>query len=547
MPVETDRSRSAAAGPFLAVGLRAGIAAFLLMVLVYGVFQHVSEFSFLTWDDDHYVTDNPRVRAGLTRGGIAWALTSFSASNWHPLTWLSHMVDAQLYGLNPAGHHRTSLLLHLATVLLVFLVLRKYTGGTWRSLVVAGLFGVHPLRVESVAWVAERKDVLAGLLWVGALGAYLRYVRLPGSARFLFLCFLFVLGLAAKPMLITFPLVLLLLDWWPLGRFAGGDPGVFRPRAVLPLILEKTPLFLLAAGSGVVTLVAQRQGGAVLPLETYSFQNRAATALVSYVSYLGDMFWPTRLAFFYPVQINGLFSWPVSGAVGILSAVTILAVFAARRFPFMLTGWFWYLGTLVPVIGFIQVGMQSSADRYTYLPSLGIGVLLVWFAGELGGSSRCRQAVKTVAAVTAVLVLAWVAGRQVVTWRDTETLARRALAVTERNWMAHFLLGNALATRGSLQDATAHLEAAVRFNPDYADSWNNLGSCYAAQGRFDEAEQALRQAVRIKPDLAAARFNLGFRLLRRGDRAGANEQYEALRRLNPDVAESLRRFLVAYP
>jgi hypothetical protein len=313
------------------------------------------------------------------------------------------------------------------------------------------------------------------------------------------------------------------------------------------LLVEKVPLFLLAAGSGAITLLAQRKGGTVLPLEMYSLQSRAANAVVSYVSYLGDMFWPARLAFFYPFHSDGLLFWRVIGAAGILSIVTILAVLSARRFPFVVTGWLWYLGTLVPVIGFIQVGSQSSADRYTCLPSVGIGVALVWAAGERARFSPLLRSITVAAAVAAVLVLALVARRQVATWRDTETMARHALAVTGRNWVAHFLLGNVLAARGERRDATEQLEKSVRLNPAHADAWSNLGSCYAAQGRFEEAEKALRQAVRIKPELAAARFNLGFRLLRRGDLAGADEQYEALRSLDPGVAESLRRYRDAYP
>jgi tetratricopeptide (TPR) repeat protein len=516
----------------------------VLAVLVCGVFLQVSEFAFLTWDDDHYVTKNPRVQAGLTAKGVAWAFTSFYASNWHPLTWLSHMLDVQLYGLDPAGHHRTSLLLHLATVLLLFLVLRRYTGATWRSFVVAGLFGVHPLRAESVAWVAERKDVLSAMLWVSAMGAYLWYARLPRVGRLLPLCALFTAGLAAKPMLVTLPFVLLLLDWWPLGRHPGRGAGV--PRDALPLIAEKIPLFLLSAGSAAITLLAQRQGGALLTLETHPVQIRAANALVSYGTYLGHLLWPGRLAFYYPFPAHGLLSWQVVGAVGVLTLLTLLALLSVRRFPFLATGWSWYLGTLVPVIGLSQVGMQASADRYTYLPSVGIGIALVWAVGELGGGPRRLRFLKASAAAAAMLVLASAAWRQVGTWKDTETMARRALSVTDRNWMAHFLMGNALAARGLRQEAAAHLEESVRFNPNHADAWSNLGGVYAAQGRFQEAERALRQAVRINPGLAAARFNLGFRLLRRGDLAGANEQYEALRILDPAVAENLRRFLAAY-
>ena len=367
---------------------------------------------------------------GITRAGLAWAATAKVASNWHPLTMLSHMLDCQLFGLDPAGHHATSLLLHLANVLLLFEVLRRMTGAAGRSAAVAALFAVHPTHVESVAWVAERKDVLSALFWILAMGAWARYARRPSSGRYLLVALLMVLGLTAKPMVVTLPFALLLLDVWPLDRLGLGWKR---------LAIEKLPLLALSAASSLITLHYQQTS--LAPLDIVPWSLRAANALVSYVAYLGKLFLPRSLAVFYPIPL-AIPGWKVAGAAFLLIALTALAVWRARREPWLLTGWLWFLGTLVPVIGLVQVGRQAMADRYTYIPSIGLFLAVVW---SVAGLLKEHRAALTAAAGIVVLVLAAITRVQVGYWADSATLFRHALAATgDGNYLAHIGLGKAL-------------------------------------------------------------------------------------------------------
>ena len=452
-----------------------GIAITLLTLALY---WRVQGHGFLHYDDYQYVVDNPHVRHGLTRQGVLWALTSGYASNWHPLTWLSHMLDCELYGLNPQGHHLNNLLLHIANALLLFRLLLRMTGALWRSAFVAALFALHPLHVESVAWVAERKDVLSTLFWMLTLGAYLRYRERPTGTRYLATLFLFALGLAAKPMLVTLPFVLLLLDCWPLGRMPS-------PRSLLPLVREKAPFFVLAALSSVITFWVQSHWGAVVL--SIPLKERLANALVSYVGYGAKMLWPVNLACFYPHPLDGLPLWQAAGALLLLAGVTVAVVRAGRRLPYLAVGWLWYLGTLVPVIGLVQVGAQAMADRYTYVPLIGLFVMLSWGAGSLaakGPLPKIATAALSAALLAALLPLTW---SQISHWKDSETLFAHALEVTDRNLLAHNNLGNALARQGRLEEAEFHLVEALRLRPDYAAAQNNLGILRLRQGRFEEA------------------------------------------------------------
>lgn len=431
-----------------------------LAALTFAAYFSVLSNGFVSYDDGKYVTENPHLRAGLSTDTVVWAFTTFRASNWHPLTWLSHAFDVQLYGMNPLGHHLTSLLLHIANVVLLYWLLFRMTTSPWKSAFVAALFAVHPLHVESVAWVAERKDVLSTFFWMLTMLAYVRYAESPSAGCYLPVIILFAIGLLAKPMLVTLPLVLLLLDYWPLRR-----------GPILGRLTEKIPLLVLAAGSCVVTFVAQRSGGSVADLGRFTLAERIGNALVSYVTYIGKAFWPSKLACFYPHPGSGLPAWqPILAAVGLIGFTGIVIKLSVRR-PYLLTGWLWYLVALVPVIGFVQVGFQAMADRYTYIPLIGIFVMIAWGIPESMGaceyegvSARKRPPARsrplrhsqtrtpthshTLLAATAALVLAVLAWRtsvEVRYWHDEVTLFERALAVTHGNYVAHNNLGRALA------------------------------------------------------------------------------------------------------
>ncbi len=414
---------------------------------------------FVSVDDGLYVTGNRMVQRGLTGEGFAWVLTANVANNWHPLTMVSHMLDCELFGLNPAGHHGTSLLLHLANALLLFEVLRRMTGNPWRSAAAAALFAVHPLRVESVAWVAERKDVLSAFFWILAMGCYARYVRDPSPKRYLPVVLAMALGLLAKPMVVTLPFALLLLDVWPLERLHIGEPGwTGRLRR---LAVEKVPLFVLSAVASVVTL--QFQTTSLVSLEVLPWRLRIANAVVSYAAYLGKTALPRNLAVFYPIPIE-IPVWKVTGAAILLLVLTVLAFGAVRRAPSVLAGWLWFLGTLVPVIGIVQVGSQAMADRYTYIPSIGLVFAVCWGLPPLCASRRWRT---TLAGATVLVLLAFsiATWRQVRCWSGSVTLFRHALAVTQGNYVAHVALGRSLAAEGDWAGSAVQFRAALALRP----------------------------------------------------------------------------------
>jgi len=519
---------------------------------------------FVAYDDHSYVTKNPQVQAGLTRASVAWAFRSSHATNWHPLTWLSHMLDCQLFGLDPRGHHLTSLLLHLANTLLLFALLHLATGAVWRSAFVAAAFALHPLRVESVAWVAERKDVLSGLFWMTTLIAYVHYTRRPNLSRFLLVFVSFGLGLMAKPMLVTLPFVLLLLDYWPLERFParlarensarptnGGPPAARSGPTVLRLLAEKLPLFALAAASSVITFLVQKKGGAMMPGDYVPFSFRPANALVAYVRYLAKLVCPRDLAVLYPYRLSGWPAWQTIAALLLLLALTGAVLYLAPRRRYLPVGWLWFLGTLVPVLGLVQVGHQSIADRYTYLPSIGILIIVAWGLPDLLTRWRHCRVVLALSG-TAVLALLLSATRvQVTYWRDSLALYKHALSVTHNNYVMHDNYGRILLKEGRLAEAATHLRAAVRINPKHSSAWGGLGQVLLAQGRTEEAiacftrllqdpaervvnayaslglaytlvakyDLAIRnftEALRIDPQCVPARQNLGVVLLQQG-------------------------------
>jgi tetratricopeptide (TPR) repeat protein len=515
------------AGARAPVSKRIPLVCAALIVACVAVYAPVRQYRFVMWDDPEYVLGNTHVAQGLTWAGAGWALTSTDAANWHPATWLSHMLDVQLYGMNAGPQHVTNLLFHVLNALLLFGLLYRMTGALGRSAFVAGLFALHPLHVESVAWVSERKDVLSGLFWMLTMWAYVEYVRRPRLGRYLLVALCFCLGLMAKPMLVTLPFALLLLDFWPLQR----ELGLAR------LVKEKIPLFVLAAISSVVTLVVQQHGGAVKGFEKVPLGLRLAIAPASYLGYLAKMLWPARLAALYPLEISIPYPRALLGVV-LLMGVTALAIRAGRRHGYFLVGWLWFVGTLVPVIGLVQVGDQAMADRYTYIPLIGLFVAIAWGATELAARWKFSRFALGAASVAVLLGCAAVARAQVGYWSDSTALWRHALAVTEGNYVAHNNLGGVLVKQGKADEAIMHFEEALRLRPDYAEAQNNLGMALVLEGKFDEAAGRFREALKDQPDYADAENNLGKALMWQGKLDEAVPHFAEALRIAPDFAEA---------
>jgi tetratricopeptide (TPR) repeat protein len=502
---------------------RLSLIALALAALTAAVFWPARHFTFVNYDDGPYVSENSRVQQGLTAANAAWALTAVEFSNWHPLTWLSYMADFEIYGLNPGGFHATNIVFHALNVLLLFGLLVRLKSPLWPSAFVAALFAVHPLHVESVAWIAERKDVLSGFFWLLTLWAYAAYVERPSPARYLLAAAAFILGLMSKPMVVTLPFVLLLLDYWPLGRLNAPAPARKKKGSVpvtpaatpRSLVVEKIPLFLLAAASCAITFLVQRRGGNVVSTETVSSGLRFANAAVSYLRYVEKIFWPTGLAVFYPF-IEAPTWLETSAAIAFLAGVSFLAVRWAKRFPYLPVGWFWFLGTLVPVIGLVQVGVQSMADRYTYIPAIGLFVLVAWSVDDVLKESRFRTPAWALLTLAVVPALANTARAQVGYWRDSATLFRHALNVEERNFLAHLNLGNALSDLGDLPGAIAEYERSQQLHPNVVETQNSLGLALLKSGRVPEAQAHFERALAIDPSVEEAHENLGAILMQQG-------------------------------
>jgi tetratricopeptide (TPR) repeat protein len=504
-----------------------------LVLLTTAAFGRSLNNGFVNYDDPEYVTSNPGVKGGLSAAGLRWAFTASDVLNWHPLTWISLQLDYQLYRLRPWGYHLTSVLLHAGSSVLLFLALRRMTGAVWRSAAVAALFALHPLHVESVAWVAERKDVLSTFFGMLALWAYADYARRPGVGRYLLVFAALALGLLAKPMLVTWPCLLLLLDYWPLGRLRRGGPVPLRL-----VLAEKLPLFALAAVSCAVALFAQGRGGAIESLQEVPLGVRCANALVSYVAYLGMALWPAHLAPFYPHPGGALPWWQPAAAAVLLAGITALAAATAWRRPYLLVGWLWYVGTLVPVIGLVQVGDQTRADRYTYVPLVGLFLAAAWGLADLAAHRPALRWPVIAAAVLGLAACFVCTVRQVGYWHDSQALWAHALRVTADNYVAENNLGLALLQDGRPEEAEGHFRAAVRFKATYARGYANLGLALDEQGKLAEAAACYSRALEIRPDLAATHNNLGIVLgkLGRGDEAIA-QLTEAVR-LDPESAEA---------
>ncbi len=519
-------------GAVLPVTRRPIPLALALVAAIAIVFAPVVRHGFVNFDDPQYISENPFVTGGLSQRGISWAFTAGYAANWHPLTWISHMLDVQAFGLDAGAHHATNVVLHAASALLLFGLLHRVTGAPGRSWFVAALFAVHPLHVESVAWIAERKDVLSTLFWMLTIWAYVRYVSQPRAGRYLTVVVLFALGLMAKPMLVTLPFTLLLLDVWPLGR--------------LPLrVREKLPLLALTIASSVITFVVQQQAGAVKELVELPIGRRAANALVAYVAYIGKALWPGGLAAIYPYP-ESIASWRVGAALALLAAITALAFRARQRYPYVLVGWLWYLVTLVPVIGLIQVGSQPIADRYTYVPLIGLFIVVAWGVPDLLARWPWRFSVMRAAAVLVIAASAATARAQVRHWRNSVALWEHALAVTTANYRAEGNLGHALASEGRLDEAISHYTAAVRIHPGYAEAHNNLGLALATQGKIDEAIPHYTEAIRSMPDYFDAHGNLGAALAGRGRYADAINHFAIAVRLQPEQGRARQNLARAH-
>ena len=522
-----------------------------LALVTFLAFVPILQNEFVNYDDPDYVYANAHVTSGLSGQNIQWALTTGFASNWHPLTWMSHMLDCDLFGQKAGAHHLVSLLFHITNAILLLFVLRFLTNALWSSAAVAAAFALHPCHVESVAWISERKDVLSGFfglltIWSYAAYASRKQTAQPASSPRLYYAlslFLFGLGLMSKPMLVTWPFVLLLLDLWPLKRFELTRQGL----EILPrLVIEKIPFFALSVGSSIVTFLVQRTGGAVS--KGISFGARLENAVVAYARYIGDFFWPSDLAVLYPHP--GTWSWwHILISCALLTVVTVAVIVFARSRPYLLVGWLWFLGTLVPVIGLVQVGVQSMADRYTYLPFIGLFVMVVWLLNELVSrfsvapqptSPTFTPAVATISGFLVIVFCgaAYASHEQARLWQNSETLFRHTARVTKNNYLAYNNLGYYLSNRGQTEEAIENYRRAIAIKQDYEDAWNNLGYALAAQKHYPEAIQCYEQALRIKPDHIEVHNNLGNALSDAGRVDEAVPHYEFVLAHKPDHADA---------
>ena len=502
---------------WLVAGICAGLVA-----LVWFAFGQSSQFPFVNYDDPNYVTENPAVIHGLSWHGIIWAFSHVHGGNWHPLTTISHMFDCGVFGLRAGAHHLNNVLLHTWATIALFLVLRRLTGALWRSAFVAAVFAIHPLRVESVVWIAERKDVLSGFFFMLTLAAYLHYARKPSIWRYLTMSILFACGLMSKPMLVSLPIILLLLDYWPLDRGQRTEHrGQTKTEVWRKLVAEKIPLFLLSIASAVATLIAQKQ--AIGSFEKLPLSVRVSQALLSYLIYIRQMFWPTKPAVFYPHSENGSALWQVvlltSAA---LVAITILTFLLRKKRPYLVVGWLWYVCMLIPVIGIVQVGLQGHADRYTYLPQIGLYLGVTWWISELLSGWRYGPAALTTAAIVIIAGLTGASRVQASYWKDSERLWQQTIANTSNNHVAHAHLADLLLRQGRINDAIAHCQEAIRIRPNDTDAQNNLGLAYLQQGNEAGGFVHFERSLAANPNNLNARINLAWVLATSTDPARRN-------------------------
>ena len=542
----------------------------LLILTSFIAFGRIIGNDFINFDDPVYITENNNIKAGLNSETIKWAFSAVVSSNWHPLTLLSHALDWSLFGANSSGHHIVSLLWHISSTILLFLFLSKTTGSLWPSAFVAALFALHPLRVESVAWASERKDVLSMFFGLASIYAYACYVESFKLSRYFIALILFALSLMAKPMLVTLPFLLLLLDYWPLGRWkkalqpqllpVSNDSGLVkkkvkqrsadstkekilalplmnRAKIIRSLLWEKLPFIFLAIVSCIVTIWTQSKSGAVASLEQLPFLDRLLNAIVSYIQYLIKIFWPVNLAVFYPYE-QSLQFWQIFGAASILMGISIAVIYAIKKAPFLFVGWFWYLGTLVPVIGLIQVGKQSIADRYTYFPSIGVAIILAWGIIYLLPKEKLRKMILIPAAVIILAGLTFLTLQQCGYWKNSISLFNHVLQATKDNYLAHNSLGVALAAEGKNEEAITHYLAAIEINPTYSTGHYNLGAALVAQGKNEEATDHYLAAIKTNPNFDDAYYNLANLLIKQGKIKEAIDNYRQAFKINPNHFEA---------
>ena len=514
-----------------------------LVVATFTVYWQVQDHEFLNYDDKEYVTNNWNVKAGLTSESIKWAFTTGHFANWHPMTWLSHMLDFQLYGSHPKGHLLINLLIHIANALLLFLVLFRMTGALWQSGFVAALFALHPFNVESVAWISERKNVLSTLFWLLTIWSYVRFVEKPSPKRYGLTALFLMVGLMSKPMLVTLPFVLLMLDFWPLGRWrllpeSEKNNDLKEGEKFSKLIREKIPFFIIVVGSSIITFIVQKSGGALKAMEDNSLSARIANAMVSYVTYLGKTFWPSGLSVFYPHPGDTLPAWQAFICAALLLGISFFAVQKMRKAPYLAFGWFWFLGTLVPVIQIVQTGAHAMADRYAYVPTIGLFIIIAWGLPDL--LARWNHREKAPVIFAGLLIPLMVAtGNQVDHWKDSITLFKHAISVTDNKYpdiaLTHNNLGIAQEEKGRISEAITHYRTAMKIKPGFALPHNNLGNVLFATKKTEEAITYYKSALKLNPDYAMAHSNLGIALEEKGEFEEAIAHYREAVRLEPNL------------
>jgi tetratricopeptide (TPR) repeat protein len=520
---------------------RWAVITLLLVLITLAAFWQVYQFDFVNYDDDRYVFHNPHVNTGLKPKNITWAFQTMHTGNWHPLTWLSLMLDGQFFGSHAGGYHTVNLFFHLLNTLLVYMVLQTMTGAPWRSAAVSALFAVHPLHIESVAWISERKDVLSTFFMLLTLLAYVRYTRRPSCRTYLPVVIGFALGLLAKPMVVTLPFILLLMDYWPLKRFGhdtGSIPqteGKSPTKTIGQLLYEKLPLFGLTILSIIVTLSAQR--AEIITMQYLPLSFRMSNALVSYGEYLTKTIWPLPLAVLYP-HPERILLWQTIGSAAALAIITAAVVRTARSYPYLLVGWLWYLGTLVPVIGIVQVGVQAMADRYTYIPLIGLFIAAVWLLSDWTDRAVYRKYILPAFGIAVILLFFVLTRTQVGHWRNSQALFSHALSVTKSNYVMHTNMGALLALQGNGQDAISHYQQALKIRPGDPETNYNLGNILMRQGKFKEAIPYFQKTLQSKPAYAAAHNNLGIAFGQSGDHERALEHFREAVRLDPDYTEA---------
>jgi tetratricopeptide (TPR) repeat protein len=520
----------------------------ILILSTQVVYWQVKDFNFVGYDDELYVTENSQVQTGISVEGTIWAFTTFHAGNWHPLTWLSHMLDCEIYGLNPMGHHWTNLLFHIANTILLFFMFQKMTGAIWKSAFVAALFALHPLHVESVAWVAERKDVLSTFFWMLTIIVYYRYVKRPFLSSYLLVILSLSLGLMAKPMLVTLPFVLLLLDFWPLERLkyhSHHQSPNFQALNLSCLVWEKVPLFIPVAISSVLTILAQKEVGALYSFEALPIKTRIANALASYANYIIKTIWPQNLAVFYPHPFGMLSFWHVFGSALLIAGLSFLAIRMLNQYKYVAVGWFWYLGTLVPVIGILQVGAQGMADRYTYIPLTGLFIIVAWGMPDLLKKWHSNKIILAVFATIFISAFSTRTYFQIKHWENSAAVFENATKVTNYNWLAYNNLGLALMRDGKSNDAVLYYKKALQIKPDYLIALDNLGIALFQLGKYEEALSYYSEALKIAPEHAGIHNHIANVLAAQGKLEKAINHYTKALLIDPELAITHNNLAIA--